>query len=103
MNPKLRPIISCTLLITVSLTTLFGQSNHKIDPATFDKNTAACTDFYQYVNGGWLAANPIPAAFPSWGLGNILNEKNRDLLREILETAAKNTNAKKGSNEQKVG
>jgi putative endopeptidase len=103
MNNYLRTFISCTLLITVSVATLFGQSNHKIDPATFDKNTPACTDFYQYVNGGWLAANPIPAAFPSWGLGNILNEKNRDLLREILDAAAKNTNAKKGSNEQKVG
>ncbi|MCM3872716.1 MAG: M13 family metallopeptidase [Pyrinomonadaceae bacterium] len=103
MNNSLRTFISCALLLTVSVASLFGQSSHKIDPSTFDKNTPACTDFYQYVNGGWLVANPIPAAFPSWGLGNILNEKNRDLLRDILEAAAKNTSVKKGSNEQKVG
>ena len=66
---------SCALLLTLTVVTLFGQSTHKLDPSTFDKNTAACTDFYQYVNGGWLAANPIPLAFPSWSLGNILNEK----------------------------
>jgi putative endopeptidase len=33
----------------------------------------------------------------------VLNEKNRDVLHEILEAAAKNTNARKGTNEQRVG
>ena len=103
MNNSARTFVSFALLLTVSVATLFGQSSHKLDPSTFDKNTLACTDFYQYVNGGWFVANPIPPAFPSWGLGNILNEKNRDLLHDILEAAAKNTSAKKGSNEQKVG
>lgn len=103
MKRSLKTGVSFALLLTLSVASLFGQSSHKIDPATFDKNTPACTDFYQYVNSGWLAANPIPPAFPSWGLGNILNEKNRDLLHDVLEAAAKNTSAKKGSNEQKVG
>jgi putative endopeptidase len=103
MNSTFKACISCGVLLTMSVATLFGQSGHKLDPSSFDKNTPACTDFYQYVNGGWLAANPIPPAFPSWSLGNILNEKNRDLLHDILEAAAKNPSAKKGSNEQKVG
>src|SRR6267142_5838320 len=103
MNNSFKTLIACALLLTVSVATLFGQASHKLDPATFDKNTAACTDFYQYVNGGWLASNPIPPAFPSWSLGNILNERNRDLLHDILESAAQNANAKKGSNEQKAG
>ena len=103
MNNSLRTFISCVLLLAVSVATLLGQSSHKLDPATFDKNTPACTDFYQYVNGGWLVANPIPPAFPSWSLGNILNERNRDVLRDILEAAAKSTSTTKGSNEQKAG
>src|SRR4030095_801942 len=103
MSISLRIFVASVLLLTISVVSLFGQTSHKLDPATFDKNTAACTDFYQYVNAGWLQANPIPAAFPSWSLGNILNERNRDLLHEILEASAKNTTAKKGSNEQKVG
>jgi len=94
--------VALTLLIALGVATV-GQNTHNYDLASLDKNTSACTDFYQYANGGWLAANPIPAAYPAWGVANILNEKTRDLLREILEAAAKNTNAPKGSSEQKVG
>ncbi|HKU77092.1 MAG TPA: M13 family metallopeptidase [Pyrinomonadaceae bacterium] len=99
----IRLFVVGSLLSTLAVASLFAQSTHKIDPSTFDQSAAACTDFYQYVNGGWMKANPIPPAFPSWSLGNILNERNRELLRDILETAAKNTSAKKGSNEQKIG
>lgn len=100
---SLRVLVVGTLLFSFTVASLFAQSTHKLDPSTFDQSAAACTDFYQYVNGGWMKANPIPPAFPSWSLGNILNERNRDLLHDILEAAAKNTSAKKGSNEQKIG
>ena len=99
----IRFFIVGSLLFTLTVASLFAQSTHKLDPATFDQSASACTDFYQYVNGGWMKANPIPPAFPSWSLGNILNERNRDLLHDVLEAAAKNTSAKTGSNEQKVG
>ncbi|HEY0762852.1 MAG TPA: M13 family metallopeptidase [Pyrinomonadaceae bacterium] len=99
----IRLLVVGSLLVSVTVASLFAQSTHKLDPSTFDQSAAACTDFYQYVNGGWIKANPIPPAFPSWSLGNILNERNRELLHDILEAAAKNTAAKKGSNEQKIG
>src|SRR5947207_2854679 len=95
--------VALTLLFAFVVATVFGQNGHGYDKANLDPNTAACADFYQYANGGWLAANPIPAAYSAWGVANILNEKTRDSLHEILEAAAKNTAAKKGSNEQKVG
>jgi putative endopeptidase len=94
-------IVSLLLVVAFSVTAIVGQSS--FDVANIDNKTAACADFYQYANGGWLAANPIPPAYSAWGVANILNEKTRDSLREILEAAAKNTAAKKGSNEQKVG
>src|SRR3954466_15977716 len=97
-----RALVSLLLVVAFSVTAILGQSTH-FDTAGMDTNTAACADFYQYANGGWLAANPIPAAYSAWGVANVLNEKNRDALHEILEAAAKNTAAKKGSNEQKVG
>jgi predicted metalloendopeptidase len=59
MNNSLKTICSFALMAVV-VATLFAQSSQKLDPSTFDKNTAACTDFYQYVNSGWIAANPIP-------------------------------------------
>src|SRR6266550_6902755 len=98
-----KSFVALTLLLAIGVATTLGQNGHGYDLASLDKNTAACTDFYQYANGGWLSANPIPPAYPSWGVANILNEKTRDQLREILEAAAKNTNAPKGSSEQKVG
>src|SRR5436190_16274986 len=96
-----RGVVSLTLVTAFSITAILGQSVH-YDTAGMDSKTTACADFYQYANGGWLAANPIPAAYSAWGVANILNEKTRDTLHEILEAAAKNTAAKKGSNEQKV-
>ena len=80
-----------------------GHQQTNYDVSGMDTSASACNDFYQYANGGWLKANPIPAAYPAWGVANVLNEKNRDVLHDILEAAAKNTAAKKGSNEQKVG
>ncbi len=45
------------------------------------------------MNGGWIAHNPIPAAYPSWGRINELAEHNRDVLHDILESRAANKSA----------
>jgi putative endopeptidase len=103
MSNSYRTPVAITLLVVFSVATILGQTGHGFDPMNLDKTASACTDFYQYANGGWLAANQIPAAYPSWGIANILDEKNREVLHEILEAAAKNTSAPKGSSEQKVG
>jgi putative endopeptidase len=97
-----KTFVSLLLAVIFSVTAIVGQSAH-FDIAGMDTRTSACADFYQYANGGWLAANPIPAAYPAWGVANVLDEKNRATLHQILEDAAKNTAARKGSNEQKVG
>jgi len=104
MDNSRKTVIALALLLALFVTAVFGQTgSHGFDVANLDKNTPACTDFYQYANGGWLAANPIPPAYSSWGVANILDERNKDVLHEILEAAAKNTKAPKGSSEQKVG
>src|SRR5882672_7444521 len=102
MSNSFKALVACALVMAFSVAAIFGQASH-FDVRNMDTKTAACADFYQYANGGWLTANPIPAAYPAWGVANILNEKNRDVLHEILEAAAKNTSARKGSNEQKIG
>src|SRR5437899_6545559 len=97
----LKAIVSLLLVAAFSVTAIVGQTAH-FDVAGMDTNTSACADFYQYANGGWLAANPIPPAYPAWGVGNVLNERNRDVLHDILEAAAKNAGSHKSNNEQKV-
>jgi putative endopeptidase len=100
MSNSLKAFVACALVMALGVAATFGQSH--FDVTGMDTNTAACTDFYQYANGGWLKANPIPAAFPAWGIANVLNEKNRDVLHDILEATARNVGSRKSPNEQKV-
>ena len=67
-----------------------------------DKSVSPSQDFFLYANGGWIKNNPIPAAYGSWGIGNLVIEENLKRLREISEKAA-TANAAKGSSEQKIG
>src|ERR1700759_650156 len=60
------------------------------------------TDFFSYANGGWLKKNPIPPAYSSWGIGNIVQEEIRDKLKKINEDALKE-NAANGTSSQKIG
>ena len=78
-------------------------ASHGVDLTILDKTCKPCEDFYHYAGGEWLAKNPVPAAYPSWGRFNELAERNRELLHQILEQAAANTQATAGSNEQKIG
>jgi putative endopeptidase len=101
---NLRTLIA---LIAVAIFGLVGlaqqKTGHGFDPANMSTTWQACDDFYQYANGGWIARNEIPPAFSTWGITSPLREKNIATLHEILEDAAKNTAAPKGSNEQKIG
>src|SRR6185436_3884117 len=44
--------------------------------------------FYRFACGNWIARNPVPADETRWGRFNELIERNRDVLRGILEKAA---------------
>ncbi|MDB5136056.1 MAG: metalloendopeptidase [Mucilaginibacter sp.] len=59
-------------------------------------------NFFLYANGSWLKKNPIPAAYSSWGVGNVVEEVLRDRLKKINEDALKE-NAAKGTSSQKIG
>ena len=70
--------------------------------ANIDSTVSPGADFFQYANGGWIKKNPIPDAYSSWGIGNLVNEENLKRLREISEKATA-TKAAKGTTDQKIG
>ena len=81
-----------------------AQSAPAIDPVyqNLDKSVNPGTDFFHYANGTWLKNNPIPPAYSSWGIGNVVNEDIRNRLKKINEDALK-ANAAKGTSTQKIG
>lgn len=46
-------------------------------------------DFFDYANGGWIKKNPIPDAYKSWGIANLVQEDLYNRLRKINEDAVK--------------
>jgi endothelin-converting enzyme/putative endopeptidase len=63
-----------------------------VNLGALNRNVSACTDFYQFACGGWIAANPIPADRGRWGQFEAVEERNDEILRRILETAATSRN-----------
>ena len=73
-----------------------------IDTTTFDRSVRPQDDFFRFVNGGWLKRTPIPADAARWGAFDELDERSRESMHVILESAAKSS-APAGSEERKVG
>jgi len=94
-------------LRTLALSSLFGVAGahgneHTLDARDLDPHASPCADFFQYANGGWLKANPIPPAYAAWSLDDEVDERNRSILKRVLEEAAAQT-AAHGSAVQKIG
>jgi putative endopeptidase len=71
--------------------------------ADMDTTVSPRTDFFEYANGGWLKANPIPPNEQAWGIPYIVREETYARLRAVCESAAGDGSAQKGSNMQKIG
>ena len=94
-----------TLGLLVVSSALIAQSGsvQNIIVADMNRSVAACDDFFEYANGGWRAANPIPASMPRWSRRWEAGETTKDKLRGILEETASMTSAPKGSVDQLTG
>jgi len=71
--------------------------------AHIDSTLKPNDDFFNYANGAWFKAHPIPESETSNGIFLQVKDTVNDAVRTICENAAKKTDAAKGSNEQKIG
>jgi putative endopeptidase len=56
-----------------------------VDLSALDRRVDACTDFYEFACGGWIAANPVAADRQRWGRFQEVQERNFAILKRILE------------------
>lgn len=73
------------------------------DPESMNLSVKPGDDFYEYVDGNWIKSHPVPADKSRYGEFDIVKDRNYDLVRGIVESAANNTTAAKGSLDQKIG
>lgn len=57
--------------------------------SSLDTTADPCTDFFQYVSGGWVKNNPIPETESRWGNFNVLQEANQNKMKGLLDSIAK--------------
>ena len=80
---------------------LLGENGFSLSQV--DRTVSPCEDFYRYTVGGWQKANPLPAIYARYGRFEEVAERNRQTLRQILESAGSDTAAEPGSATQKIG
>ena len=81
-------------------------SPNVIDRANMDTTCSACSDFFDFANGGWLRTAKIPASKTSLGSFGILSDKNEAVVHAILEDDAnsiRSASVKPGTSQWKVG
>ena len=95
--------LMATVLMIFSFVLASMAQSSGFDVSRMDRTTDACVDFYQFANGSWLRSTKIPAEYPSWNSFTIVYENNQNILKKVVEDAAKTANAPKGSDTQLVG
>ena len=93
------------LLIVMALTTMTvaasAQLRSGINLNDLDTSVRPADDFYEYACGGWMKANPLPAAYSRYGSFDRLGEDNNKRINGILKELLENTYPQ-GSVEQQL-
>ena len=79
------------------------QKTPRFSVQNMDRAVDPAADFYHFAAGNWLKNNPVPADKSRWSGFEELQERNWQLIRDILETAAADNSAPARSPRRQVG
>lgn len=67
-----------------------------------NKNVKPTDDFFSYSNGQWQTMNPIPSSFSRWGVFNLVQNRNNEIIKSVLESPIDKNTEPMGSDMQKA-
>lgn len=88
------PMLELRLPFAVAaLAAIFSAGCSSADPEqALAAAPAADQDFYVHVNHEWLAEHPVPPEYSSYGVFHEINERNLEILHDVLEDSAARRN-----------
>ena len=79
-----------------------APSSRALDPNEFDRSINPADDFFSFVNGNWIKANPIPPEESRWGSFDVLQREAEENLKKIVDDLAESKQIAPGTDEQKI-
>ena len=98
----MKRILTMMAMASISMMTMAQSTlGSGLNVSDFDKSVRPGDDFYEYACGGWMKANPLPAAYSRYGSFDRLAEDNNKRINGILKELQENT-YQEGTVEQKL-
>ena len=89
------------MALAMTTATASAQLRSGINLNDLDTSVRPADDFYEYACGGWMKANPLPAAYARYGSFDRLAEDNNKRINGILKELQENS-YQQGTVEQKL-
>ena len=93
------------IFLAVAALALTACTGKKMDAGikseNLDRTARPGDNFYQFANGGWIAANPLTAEYSRYGSFDKLGENNRQQVKDLIDGIAAADN-EYGTNAQKI-
>ncbi|MEO8461288.1 MAG: M13 family metallopeptidase [Dokdonella sp.] len=94
--------LTLAIIMACSASTVLA-AQHGIATADINNKVSACDDFFDYANGAWRVAHPIPDYMDRWSKRWESGEFNKEHVRDILTEVSAKPDWPAGSAEQLSG